>query len=319
MAAAKINDQLQARILRSKGRSLSEIATELNVSKSSVSVWVRNTKIEAKKIERLREKERIGQGRGRKIILEHWREYRKKHPKVLPNKLLLENRRRISDFFDTWNPRMAYVLGYFAADGCMYHSRNGGFYNGGFYIEFASTDLELLLSVKQLIHISNKIETKTVRTKENELNRRKQYKLRIVSKRAFSRLKELGFTPAKSLTLLFPRVPKKVFADFLRGYFDGDGHVHLTKRNLLQVGFTSGSRPFLEVLQLRLNQEAKTGLGSLHPHGSNWKLSYGTKDAARLYDFMYSTFAPCLLRKRRIFEKRFGETVKTVNNLVYKA
>ena len=41
-------------------------------------------------------------------------------------------------FFHKWNPTMAYVLGYFAADGCMIKNKRGAH-----YIEFTSIDKRL--------------------------------------------------------------------------------------------------------------------------------------------------------------------------------
>ncbi len=56
------------------------------------------------------------------------------------------------DFFKKWSPEMAYVLGFFAADGNMSpHS------NGGRYIEFTSCDRELIYKTKNLLNSSHKI------------------------------------------------------------------------------------------------------------------------------------------------------------------
>ncbi len=44
------------------------------------------------------------------------------------------------DFFKTWSPEMAYVLGYFAADGSMIQNKRGGH-----FIEFTSTDAVLII------------------------------------------------------------------------------------------------------------------------------------------------------------------------------
>ncbi len=47
------------------------------------------------------------------------------------------------DFFKTWSADMAYVLGYFAADGSMLKNKRGAH-----FIEFTSTDLLLVEIVK---------------------------------------------------------------------------------------------------------------------------------------------------------------------------
>lgn len=200
---------------------------------------------------------------------------------------------------------MAYVLGFFAADGCMYHSRNGGFYNGGYYFEFSSTDQELIVTIKELMNVINKIEI----VPKPDQKRKIKYKLRIVNKTAFRQLLKLGFTPNKSLTLSFPNVPTVHLAHFVRGYFDGDGCIYFGQsrgKNILQTKFTSGSQKFLKMLQRRLHKEKTIGPGSLHPHGSNWELSYSAHDTRHLYHFLYPTdTVPCLQRKRLKFEQAF--------------
>ncbi len=307
----KVEKQQEARLLRKQGKSINEIARVLGVARSSVSKWVRTVRLTKKQQTKLKTRELEGAALGRQVSALHWHDYRKLNPKPQPNLLLLENRKRTGSFFDSWNEKSAYVLGYFAADGCMYHSRNGGFYDGGYYIQFDSIDEELISLVKNLMGIYNKTESKVLWRNDYMSKRKPQYKLRFTSKRAFQKLLNLGFTPHKSLTLKFPAVPKKYLSDFVRGYFDGDGCVYFGKirrkdnkkiRYVLIARFTCGSRKFLEKLQQELTSVAGVGLGSLHVHGSVWDLSYSTKDARQLYNFLYPTdIVPCLKRKKDKF------------------
>lgn len=312
MGRVKIKERERAQVLRRQGRSLNEISQLLSVSKSSASLWLRSLRLKEIAVRRLSQRIIAGSARGRKVALQKWQEYRREHPKPAPNL----NRLRISTFFNNWTPEMAYVLGYFAADGCMYRSRNGGFYNGGLYFEFTSTDKELLEIVRELMGILNKIELAQPWNGDQLAWKRKtRYKLRIVNAKAYKRLLELGFTPAKSLTLQFPDVPDGVLNHFFRGYFDGDGCVHFARyerrgsrkvsyRYVFSVKFTCGSRDFLASLQQSLMKIAKVGHGSLHPHGPNWELSYAARDSRQLYKFMYPTSTvPCLIRKRKKFEQ----------------
>lgn len=306
--------------MRGQGASLNEIASCLNIAKSSVSVWTRDISLTKLQKNRLKEKEKLGGEKGRQATVKKWTEYRKRNPKVETPSRFVVNRRRTGSFFNTWTAKSAYVLGFFAADGCMYHSRNGGFYNGGYYIEFSSIDEDLLKLVRQLMNITNKIEDKVSCKKEYHLSRKRQYKIRIVSKNAFERLLVLGFSPAKSMNLEFPNVPTQYMADFIRGYFDGDGHVSAgqyqsrDRRSLktyFQSGFTSGSRKFLEQLQRILVQKAKIGRGSLHVNGTCWELSYSTRDTSMLYTFMYpNRDVFCLARKKKVFQRYLDERDK---------
>ena len=307
MAGRKIKEQQQARKLRAKGKSLNQIVRQLEVAKSSVSVWVRDVRLTKKQQSELKQRELSGGAKGRKKALRHWQEYRKRHP-MQKSKGPRWPERSVETFFDAWTTEMAYVLGFFAADGSMYKNRGGSYYVG-----FSSIDREQIALIRRLMGASNNIES----YQSQQPNHKRRYTLQIGSTRLYRQLIKLSFTPRKSLTLQFPSVPLAVLKVFTRGYFDGDGYVFFARykrkdRNSahrsLRSGFTSGSRTFLDILQNRLQAGANMGLGSLHPHASNWELSYSTNDSRHLYKFMYPTATvPCLKRKKLIFEEALVE------------
>lgn len=209
----------------------------------------------------------------------------------------MSDRTSTQQFFDMWTPEMAYVLGFFAADGCMYKNPRGSHYIG-----FTSTDYELITIVKDLMQASNAIEMRH-RNPHHKIS----YTIQVGSRALFERLKVLGFTPHKSKTLSLPEIPTEVFGHFVRGYFDGDGNVYYGKKNLT-ARFISGSRAFLSSLQKRLSEERVVSSGSLYAHGPGaYILVYSTGNARQLYSFMYpSSAVPCLQRKRQIFQKAWS-------------
>ena len=155
------------------------------------------------------------------------------------------------DFFKEWSPVMAYVLGFFAADGCMIKNNRGAH-----FIEFHIADEDILEKIKKLFNCENKIAVR-----ERNITWKKAFRLQIGSKKIFEDLVKLGMTPRKSKTLKLPAIPKKYFQDFVRGYFDGDGNVYANeyqrknrsyKSVTLLSGFTCGSRVFLEKLHENL-------------------------------------------------------------------
>ena len=298
-----MRQQIKARNLRAQGKSVGKIAQLLKVSKSSVSNWVRDVELRAAQRIILRNKAVAGAKKGRAKIEEMWHQYRTTHPQPLPDIALQNNLRQIHTFFSVWSSSMAYVLGFFAADGCMYHSRNGGYSTGGFYIAFYSTDLKLLKTVKKMMQIRNKIECH-----KREYPRKDIFFIRVVNKNLYQRFLEFGMTPAKSLSLYFPAVPSEFLSDFVRGYFDGDGCVYAglpSRKQVLVTSFTSGGRAFLLELKRRLLQVGGLNGGSLIKRADHhFVLQYSTNDSRQLYRFMYPTnTVPCLQRKRDIFEK----------------
>jgi DNA-binding transcriptional regulator WhiA len=88
-------------------------------------------------------------------------------------------------FFKTWSNDMAYVLGFFAADGSMYRTRRGTH-----FIEFQITDEDLLLKIQKALWSNHKI---TQRTRGNKRHK-SIYRLQIGSKEIFSDFSNLGMT-----------------------------------------------------------------------------------------------------------------------------
>ena len=208
------------------------------------------------------------------------------------------NLRYSETFFSRWSDEMAYILGYFAADGSMYQNKRGGSYIG-----FYSIDLELIESVKSLLKVTNKIE---VRNRQE--NWQTSYTLQIGSKNIFNHLLNLGFTSNKSLSLRLPKIPDNLFCHFLRGYFDGDGGVYyqtLIRKNRpnptfhLHLNIRCGNKIFLEEVNEKLTRLIDIRGGSIYFHSRAYSLAYYGRDVIELYSFLYPHQAvPCLVRKK---------------------
>jgi len=181
-------------------------------------------------------------------------------------------------YFDNWNNDMAYVLGYFSADGCL--TKNSKRQN--YFIEFVSTDFDLIVKVKESLDAKQKIsERKIVKTQK------KAYRIQIGSKKIFSSLVKLGFCPRKSNVMKFPKVPIIFLPDFIRGYFDGDGFVSYGEYprkgrkkigKFLLSGFVSGSERYIFKLKQLLAKYAGIQGGSAY-YGQGYRLTYSINDS----------------------------------------
>lgn len=298
----KLIEQNKAKRLRVKGFSLKEIASKLQVNKGSVSVWVRKVPLGKAQKQRLIERELWGEAKGRKKIAQYWAEYRLLHPRPIKKPRWPE--RSVESFFDAWSPDMAYVLGYFAADGTMYRNPQGSC-----YFAFTSSDRELIETVKNILRVSNKIEVY-----QPKLARKLRYTIQISSKKIFIKLLRFGFTPNKSLTLCFPNVPSRFMGHFIRGYFDGDGCAGFYKiqkkdrKNrylFLTIQFRCGSKKFLEHMKQRLIELTSISHGGVLSFNSRaYSLAYTGSSVVELYRFLYPKFEqlPCLERKKLILK-----------------
>lgn len=192
------------------------------------------------------------------------------------------------DFFKNWSPEMAYVLGYFSADGSM--AINSG---GSRFIYFDSTDKSLLEKIKVLTNSRHKIGTK----KKAHTNKKTPYRIQIGSKEIYNDLLNLGFTPNKDQTMQLPKIPPQNLRHFTRGYFDGDGSISYgyfkrsnrkcLKSFVIITTFVSGSKNFLEALSSEIISDAGIGPGYIGRKGTAWRLAYSIKNSIRLFKYMY--------------------------------
>ncbi len=143
-----------------------------------------------------------------------------------------------SDFFKYWNNQMAYILGYIFADGSIRIRKSG------MELSIKSKDYEILEAMNIKMKSTYLISRESTET--GLIFRLSIYKSGVVKD-----LIKLGVLPRKSLIMTFPNIPKKYLFHFIRGYFDGDGHVRII-RNSLEISFTSGSKSFLEELKCKL-------------------------------------------------------------------
>ena len=208
------------------------------------------------------------------------------------------------NFFKKWTPEMAYILGYFAADGTMIKNKRGAH-----YIELQSTDKELIVGVKKALGSEHKIAAFF----RNE-RWKKIYRIQIGSKEIFNDLLGHGFMPNKSKVLTFPYVPDDYLSHFVRGYFDGDGNVNYCRYwradrhkyyGSFQMHFISGSKNFLLSLHKRLKYMAGVNGGNLCFCSRGHRLGYSKYDSIRLFLFMYNHMRNgiFLRRKFRYFQK----------------
>lgn len=205
------------------------------------------------------------------------------------------------DFFSTWSSNMAYMLGYFAADGCMSTRIRNGYITKR--VEFTSVDFEHLEKVSKLLDLGKQ-------PKCYKDGPKSAYTINASCPKMFDDLLLLGMTERKSLTLQFPKVPERYISDFVRGFFDGDGWISCCKTST-QAGFVSGSKDFLEKIQAELSKRDIPTTWNKAKKGNTYSLYVSNVEGLRkLFMFLYSTsnYETRLNRKYEKFKsiKRMG-------------
>ena len=191
-------------------------------------------------------------------------------------------------FFESWNRDMAYVFGFWFADGCMSQP------NKQAQIYFTSADREHLELIKHLMQSKHNI-----RTRKND----NSYDLIIGSQLLWKGLLKLGGLPAKSLIAEMPFVPEKYLQDWMRGLLDGDGYLTWNGRypSLAVCGTFSLLTSIQEILSIQVGVNKQK---VYYYNKSSPFLKYGAKDSILIASWLYQDeSAPALERKRLIANK----------------
>jgi hypothetical protein len=204
------------------------------------------------------------------------------------------------NFFSVWTSKMAYVFGYFCADGNLYRDKR----TKGWYVRFSSNDRDHLETIRRVMKSTHGF---VVNERQPKLAT-----LTIVSEKLALDLLALGVTPRKSLTLTFPSVPQEYLNDFVRGYFDGDGSIYLEaqRRQSPRISFVSGSKNFLVTLRQHLETILPSMLGRLYKNkpGRSYLLRYSRQgDIVRMFEFLYPEGQEILCLRRKY--QKFWEAV----------
>ena len=213
-----------------------------------------------------------------------------------------ENRRHNvnHDFFKIWSSDMAYIFGFWFAD--------GNIYGNEFSISQHKKDIYLLKKIAEIMG-----------SDYNLGNNNSNVRFWVTSKIIVEDVKRLGGRENKTNSMLFPIIPKKYLPDFIRGLWDGDGSISLMKKkNRYISSFTCRSRRFARELLSILRNEINNLGGSLvvrkHPMGErlsfkghvfirkinsfSYNIKFGNNDTIRLREFIYGG-KPKLFLKRK--------------------
>jgi len=208
-----------------------------------------------------------------------------------------------------WSPEIAYAVGLITSDGCLAPD--------GQHVIFTSCDLALIESFRHCLRLSNRIREEH----KSSISVQQCYRVGLGDVAFYQWLLDIGLMPDKSRRLNALNIPNEYFADFLRGYLDGDGsfsvytdayrhHMYKGKQYVYQCLYTrfySASRQYLSWLQLMLTRLLGTNGAIIKKGGeekedtARWELRYAKEDSIRLVRWMYyHPDIPCLHRKRAL-------------------
>jgi intein/homing endonuclease len=171
------------------------------------------------------------------------------------------------DFFKKESPELAYILGLWASDGCVYENRMQLLMNDYDVIEWVAKTIGFTGTIKEVEHHGG------FYNKTSEITSI-GYLIRFRSNEVRGIFNSYGITAKKSLTIEFPKLQKELIPHFIRGVFDGDGGIYVAQRKIngklydrAKVHFASGSIEFLRELKNQIESHI----------GNDVKISKGTR------------------------------------------
>jgi intein-encoded DNA endonuclease-like protein len=225
------------------------------------------------------------------------------------------------NFFDIIDTEeKAYILGFLFADG--YNDEK----NHTISIQLHEKDLQLLNMISNMLDSK-----KSIQKIINKFGI--YYRISLSSKHMSSRLAELGCMQAKTFKITFPEwLDESLQHHFIRGYFDGDGCVWITKVNnkiktpSLNIDII-GTDIFVDKLQDIINKNIdynkKNKLRTRHPERNNniRSIKYGGNHiCTKIFNYMYKDATIFLQRKfdkfnTIIIDLDYQNKIKTTKSL----
>lgn len=199
-------------------------------------------------------------------------------------------------FFEKWNEKMAYVLGFITADGNICKSGRSHM------LQIACDDRDVIEKIKCAMSSSSPIHMRSRK------NGKVSYQLRISDIITYNNLRKLGIKPRKSLDITPASVPNKYLRHYFRGFFDGDGSVWVSNRTStkrLVTVFYSASFSMAKFIYLVIRHICVDYKGKLQkirtPRKNNFYFSIvlGHRDSLLVYNFMYKQASIFMDRKYR--------------------
>ncbi|MGW6192928.1 LAGLIDADG family homing endonuclease [Bacillus cereus] len=188
------------------------------------------------------------------------------------------------DYFKTWSNNMAYILGFITADGVIPKENQ--------CVSISQKESDILNDIKKELNTNQPL----YQNKKTGV-----YMLNLNSKTIKEDLMNIhGIKPCKSFTVEFPFVPDEYLHHFIRGYFDGDGHVNPHK---YFVSFVGGSYNFMNSFKDILENHQYSL--SFVDREKQYRIYLSGKDNVKKFSkWIYKDKGLYLERKYKVFQQK---------------
>lgn len=191
----------------------------------------------------------------------------------------------------------AQILGFIAADGCVYRSKR----QNSLYLSIAinQIDEEYLNSIRIALGYNGPL--RVIKKQNGSYH----VALSVCDSELANDLIALGCEERKSLTIKFPtlnQVPEEFISSFVLGYFEGDGSIYNRQYSNTHSLYTHlafcGTKEFLESMNMVFEKLANSK-GIIYPHGPIFEMKIHKREYVKnILEFMYKNATFTMSRKK---------------------
>lgn len=209
----------------------------------------------------------------------------------------IKNKTRIPNFNSSYfknvdNEYKAYILGFIFADGYIEANERSLTFN------INKKDIDILNKIKKCMSSSGKIKKSSTKN---------CVRLHFCSIELVNDLRKYGVVKNKTKILKFPNIREDLYRHFLRGYFDGDGHIG--KR---QCALVIGSEYMFRDIISFLNKKFDTELHYSNK-GSYYVINFNRCNC-NIVKWMYENSNIYLDRKYKTFIENWSNYKETIRS-----
>lgn len=201
------------------------------------------------------------------------------------------------DYFKKWSSKMAYILGFILADGCIIRGTYRG-YSDSLKFGVQLQDIDILEKIRKELNAGHKI----------SIVKNAAY-FCIASQKIVNDLKKLGIAYRKSLNEQLPKISPQYIRDFFRGIVDGDGGIGIDRKGQPTIGVCGGEivitfirNYFLKNMQLY----SKIRRRSYSEQQNNflYEIRYKSNSALKVISYLYNNESCLYLDRKYKLAKR---------------
>lgn len=195
-------------------------------------------------------------------------------------------------FFDVWSEELAYVIGFFLADGDITDPNK----HKRYAVRINSTDKDIIDKIVCISGYTGSVSE----YRKTSLNKT-IYRITFSGYKIWKFFNSLGFDNKKSKTAVFPKdIPICLMNHFIRGIFDGDGSIRL-KHTMYPTMDITGTKPVVSSIGSIF--ECYSELFKCKNAKNTWRIVYHAENALSFLRYLYNNSTIYMQRKYLLYKK----------------